>query len=188
MVFISVGMDQELSLKKATSESERIGRDEFVKRRPLVCGRSAISLATTVISFGISWNLAASYSTVPPSAAATVPAPQAGPTAGTDEGIYLQHLGVPLEVMPISIHSDGELQRQPVAADPRQTRQQATVTAAVKNEICGGSPNTPAVPYAYLWLWSFLILRVRPFNRRRLWVQTRFRFRQWLPGRTRERP
>jgi hypothetical protein len=60
-----------------------------------------------------------------------------------DGEIYLQHLGVPPEVMSALIRRDGELQRQSVAADQRQP-QQATAITAASNQVAA-SPNPPLI-------------------------------------------
>jgi hypothetical protein len=60
-----------------------------------------------------------------------------------DGEIYLQHLGVPPEVMSALIRRDGELQRQSVAHDQRQP-QQATAITAASNQVAA-SPNSPLV-------------------------------------------
>jgi hypothetical protein len=58
----------------------------------------------------------------------------------TAEGaIYLQHLGVPQEVISALIHRDGELQRQSAAAYQQQQQ------AAVNNQVLAGNPAPSAV-------------------------------------------
>jgi len=67
---------------------------------------------------------------------------------------YLQHLGVPQEVISALIRRDGQLQRQTAAADQQQQQQQA----AANNQVLAGNPTPtvvmpiappPFVPYAY---------------------------------------
>jgi hypothetical protein len=60
-----------------------------------------------------------------------------------DGETYLQHLGMPQEVMSALIRRDGELQRQSVAADQRQP-QQATAITAASNQVAA-TPNPPLV-------------------------------------------
>lgn len=74
-----------------------------------------------------------------------------------DEEIYLQHLGVPQEVILALIRRDGELQRQSAAAYQQQ-QLQAAATAPTNNQVVAGNPDPagvasgtppPVVPYAY---------------------------------------
>lgn len=74
-----------------------------------------------------------------------------------DGEIYLQHLGVPPEVVLALIQRDGDLQKQSGAAYQAQ-QQQASVAAAASDQVVAGNPPSPAVvpsiptpvdPYAY---------------------------------------
>ena len=71
-----------------------------------------------------------------------------------DGEIYLQHSGVPQEVISALIHRDGELQKQAAAAYQQRQQQEA----AANNQVLAGNPTPivavpstppPVVPYAY---------------------------------------
>jgi hypothetical protein len=64
-----------------------------------------------------------------------------------DGEIYLQHLGVPPEVMLALIRRDGELQRQSAAAYQQQ-QLQAAATVVANNQAAAGNPPTPVVTSA----------------------------------------
>jgi hypothetical protein len=143
--------------------------------------RITMSLGMAVVSVGIPWNLAVADGTLPSSAPATVPTPQAAPAATADaqapvlpfgvsevvklyqgglskdfivgyiensvlpfhltaeEAIYLQHLGLPQEVISALIHRDGELQGQSAAAYQQQQQ------TAANNQVLAGNPAPSAV-------------------------------------------
>jgi hypothetical protein len=74
-----------------------------------------------------------------------------------DGEIYLQHLGVPQEVMLALIQRDGELQKQSAAAYQQQQLQASATVAASNQVVIGNSPAPvvmpstppPVYPYAY---------------------------------------